>query len=411
MDQTGAHLWSHLGVTIARVFIEKGVTFQDLASLQIKTLEKWCGGPCPAALLDLREASVREHRATLQIPFEWVIRSLLPMPDASRHPKAGSCSGNNHTTSNRLGSVIGAGPAKRGKWVDPSKGRVDLKESDFKRRILAARKAIACLVDVVSETKFMDEFSYAVSSNRRLQWEDLFVDMIAKKYDSNTIEHALRCWRRWLRWRSAQPFPLAGTAACPMMLDVACFLNDVSRGGPTAAKSVWHGMQWLVEQLGFVGLPLVSPLLVTYSHQSLGSSISPMANELPLKVWVHLLGIAKEGSGSFALFCSLALYIVVAALRYKHAQRHSFLFDRSTSRTLFGRVWRGKTRHGQAFYVAVPTYVEPGVPLFAWMASELRQHNPEAQFLVPDFKVVLAKGVIDASDVIRKPMAYNKFAG
>ena len=38
--------------------------------------------------------------------------------------------------------------------------------------------------------------------------------------------------------------------ASPLAIELALFLEDVSRGGPTAAKGVMDGLRWLQTQIG-----------------------------------------------------------------------------------------------------------------------------------------------------------------
>ena len=150
----------------------------------------------------------------------------------------------------------------------------------------------------------------------------------------------------------------------PHAIDLALFLTDVKAGGHTAGKSVWNGLKWLQDTLGFVEWPLDSFLLKAPTTTEAARPQKTMADALPLKVWRHFRLIAEAGQGALGLFASLSLYIAVTSLRFRHAQRHAFQHDKCSRRTLLGFISKGKTRGQAAFWVAAPTYVAPGEPLF-----------------------------------------------
>ena len=168
------------------------------------------------------------------------------------------------------------------------------------------------------------------------------------------------------------------------LLPFSVFLQDSAKGGRAAADGVMRSFKWIQRHLGFHALPHDSPLLrPAPSHPP---SVLKQAPELPLKIWTHLITIACSGSDNLSLIASLVLYTGVHCLRFKHAQRHSFMHEQCTHRTLMGKVVRGKRRGRRAFYIAGPACAAPGNDVFGRMYGQLANVIPDADFLVPDFR-------------------------
>ena len=144
-------------------------------------------------------------------------------------------------------------------------------------------------------------------------------------------------WHKWVRWlRDLATFPCHSPARPPSMA-LAVFLQDSAKGGRTAADGVLKCFKWMHRHLGFDALPLEPPLLNPVSHHP--PEVLKQAPEHPLKVWVHLIAIASRGPGNLSLLASVVLYTGVLCLRSKHAQRHSFMHEQCTHRTLMGEVF------------------------------------------------------------------------
>ena len=65
------------------------------------------------------------------------------------------------------------------------------------------------------------------------------------------------------------------------------------------------------------------------------------------------------------------LYTATVSLRFNQAQRHSFVHEQCTARTLIGLVGKGNVNQGAAFYVAGPTFEAPDTPTFGLMYDTL----------------------------------------
>ncbi|CAK0889629.1 unnamed protein product [Prorocentrum cordatum] len=284
---------------------------------------------------------------------------------------------------------------------------VDLPALDMERRMRAAKRAGLLLLELAQFSAHRAELDNATRLRQAEQWANCFARGLALRFDDKSVNHALACWRRWLRWRETQSIRLSPAAAAPLALEVACFLDEVGARGPTAARGVLSGLRFLRDHLGLSQLPLDSPLLAGHRAVPHDHLERPMAKEISLRVWLFLLSVAGEGAGAVSLFAGLVAFLLVATLRFKHAQRFEFVQEQCTPRTLVGRVYRGKVRGGRPFYVAVPTCVHPHRPLFHELMGELQRHAPGAQFLIPDMQ---ARGVTTYSLRRKLPTAADRLA-
>ena len=97
-------------------------------------------------------------------------------------------------------------------------------------------------------------------------------------------------------------------------------------------------------------------------------------------------------------------------MRFKHAQRHSFMHEQCTHRTLLWKVIRVKRRGRRAFYIAGPTCAAPGDDVFGRMYDRLAGAIANAGFLVPDFRTPGRGGRRHGQiDLMKHAMAYSKF--
>ena len=118
-------------------------------------------------------------------------------------------------------------------------------------------------------------------------------------------------------------------------------------------RGVMASLRWLRNNIGLSSLPLDSPLLRGSAVEQ-PERVLRQAVELPLKVWAQYSHLALTASGTLRLMAQLSLYTATVSLRFKHAQRHEFMADLSSGRTLAGRVSKGKVARGLRYMLQGP---------------------------------------------------------
>ena len=100
----------------------------------------------------------------------------------------------------------------------------------------------------------------------------------------------------------------------------------------------------------------------------------------------------------------------MSCLRYAHALRASLSRDKSTPRLQAWKVSRGKARKREAFFTAVPTYVQKDVSLFEDLQRFLEtQMGPNAsEHLIPDIRVG-KDGLAGEYTLLAQGMPYSRF--
>ena len=398
-DSLSGPFWGSLEEEPAARLRSAGVTdARDLACLTIAGLARILGTQPSEAVLRLRRSGEDEIQAELDAPLEGGIRPLFPTsaPQTQTPPAAAPL---------RAASVRGAGPAD---WRPARLGSTPTAEDDA-RRTTAATAAVRVLRRHEASSTHAAEIVAARAAGRAEEWYGALVNVLARRYEAQGMMHPVRVWRRWLRWRGEQQVSLTDDPAAPLALNLATWLADEASKGHTVQQSMLDGLKWLAAHLGMKGLPLQSPLLEGMA--TMGWKVERQAAELPLEVWAHFLHLATQAPGAIALIAKLMLYVTVATLRFRHAQRHRFLHDRCDEDMLVGEVARGKIRRRAAFLVANPTHVGEGVPLFRELYDELRAKAPDACYLVPDLEDHKGTGIAAGTPVLQKPMSYSKFMG
>ena len=208
--------------------------------------------------------------------------------------------------------------------------------------------------------------------------------------DEARVRTAIRTLGRldeWLAKRDVEPIArqryglLDGT--------LAKFLLEICKGGPTAARGVWHHLDWWHTKLG-LPLPTRGPFLDGFSKLPPGH-FARQAPVLQIEAFFKILEVLDTAPGVVANFCRLVLLLTVGCIRWRHQKRSTF----RGADTRFFSMWcsLGKSREGGArrpFPWKVPRFLAskkdvlgPLVPFF----QELYEVNPEAQFVVPDIEL------------------------
>ena len=275
----------------------------------------------------------------------------------------------------------------------------------------AAQAAVGILMEHMIWSSFADEIQAAARAHGATEWYRRYTTVLGQRFEADGIMHGVRVWRRWLRWRGEQATPPQDHPASPLPLVMATWLDDEAARGPTVQRSLMAGMKWLQAHLGLKALPLASPLLTHFS-MPIQRPVEKQAEELPLRTWVHLLDLAERAKGVVALMAGIVLYITATCLRFRHAQRHRFVVERCSREILVGEVARGKVRRGAAFMVAGPTHIGDRGPVFWSMFEELAGTGGRmAAYLVPDVVNPRGEPLGPRSELVDRPMAYNRFMG
>ena len=247
--------WQTLASEEAAALTRRGVRLTDLPGLRDEQLTRILAAPPSLELRLLRDQAVAHLNAELSEPSATPFHRLVPgrrtsPPLPSSAPALKKAMG---------GGVLAKAPTR---WA--SAPQADQVESDKAARLESAGRAAKLLADLKDSSSFGAELAAAEAAGHGPRWLSMFASSVAARYDAKGVGHSLSCWRRWLWWRTGQSFALIPRPASPLAIELALFLEDVSRGGPTAAKGVMDGLKWLQAQLGLHELPLDSPLLTAY---------------------------------------------------------------------------------------------------------------------------------------------------
>ena len=127
-----------------------------------------------------------------------------------------------------------------------------------------------------------------------------------------TLTSSLRRWRRWAMQKEIPP-------ANPGALQVAEFLCEVARGGPTAAASMCSMMRWLEESMGlsfFTSHFMVKPYRMHEAHHTGAQAVELSPSEL-----LNLLHMARRAQGSYMVVLTFMIQSAVSCIRFEHMQR------------------------------------------------------------------------------------------
>ena len=164
--------------------------------------------------------------------------------------------------------------------------------------------------------------------------------------------------QRWKRFALPRKYPLRA----PTPLQVAEFLRDVSRGGPTAAASVWQALKWFKEKMG-MQIPCDHFLVLPYKNFPTAYSSSQAVELQPWEL-VNLILFARQQRGTNLVLICFLLQCSVSCIRFEHFQRSRLVSHQAE----WARFWcrQGKRR----VRGARPGY-EWATPELAWQGFSL----------------------------------------
>ena len=126
--------------------------------------------------------------------------------------------------------------------------------------------------------------------------------------------------RRWKRWALQHEVPLCKPGE---LMQVAEFLREVNRGGPTAAASMFHVLKWYEECLGLefsTSHFLVKPFRMHEAHHTGTQAIELSPGEL-----INLLHMVRRAQGSYMIVLTFLIQAAVSCVRYEHIQRSKLI--------------------------------------------------------------------------------------
>ena len=137
----------------------------------------------------------------------------------------------------------------------------------------------------------------------------------ASQLSTERISALMAAFRRWKKFAVPKGYPLRQ----PTALQLAEFLQTVSRGGPTAASSVWQSLQWHKTHLG-PDVPLQHWVVALYKLLPSGHETR---QTLELEPWelINIVMFAKKQVGTNLIFASFVLQSALSSIRFKHIQR------------------------------------------------------------------------------------------
>ena len=220
-----------------------------------------------------------------------------------------------------------------------------------------------------------------------------------------TLTSSLRRWRRWAMQKEIPP-------ANPGALQVAEFLREVARGGPTAAASMFHVMRWFEESMGlsfFTSHFMVKPYRMHEAHHTGTQAVELSPSEL-----LNLLRMARRAQGSYMVVLTFMIQSAVSCIRFEHMQRSRLVAAHEG--WLEFECSKGKARKKGAR----PAYrwATPEVEFQGWSLCStlqdfyLHECLPDASYLWPALQL-RAEELWELTDVTpfeaTKPMSRSRF--
>ena len=158
-----------------------------------------------------------------------------------------------------------------------------------------------------------------------------------EKFSDDQLKAPLRAWDRWEAWQAAT-CPQANLFR-PDAISLFQFIEQVAGGGPTAARSVWHQLQFLRDRLG-LNLPLAD-LKEFGMGKARGQSVTQARVVEPAFVIGLLFALARAAGPGRVLLQSICAALF-SCIRWRHLQRSYFTHEDGT--LLHAHCIQGKRR-------------------------------------------------------------------
>ena len=168
----------------------------------------------------------------------------------------------------------------------------------------------------------------------------------------------MAAFKRWKRFALPKQYSIKE----PSPLQAAEFLREVSRGGPTAAASVWQAMKWFQDKMG-LKFPCNHFLVLPYKNFPAAYS-SSQAVELQPWEFINLLLFAKQQRGTNLVLMCFLLQCSISCVRFEHFQRSKFMNSQSEWARFHCRQGKRRVRGSRPGY-------EWSTPELAWRGFSL----------------------------------------
>ncbi|CAE7298184.1 ppsA [Symbiodinium natans] len=185
--------------------------------------------------------------------------------------------------------------------------------------------------------------------------------------------------KRWIRFAVAHSVDIRR----PHARDLASFLQEVSKGGPTAAASLWQMFRWLRSNVGAEFD--VEHFLVRPFRLHAPGHVQQQRDELEPWEFANMLICAAELTGCPRTLAAFCIMSAASCVRFRHMQRSVFFRDHGA--WLEFRCAMGKSRRQGVrppYHWALPQLVFEGFDLLAEIRPVVvRQSKAGADFLWP----------------------------
>ena len=214
--------------------------------------------------------------------------------------------------------------------------------------------------------------------------------------------------KRWKKWATQHEVPLKSPGA----MQVAEFLKEVNRGGPTAAASMFHVLKWYEDSMGLdfcTSHFLVKPFRMHEAHHT-----GTQAVELSPSEFINLLQMVRTAQGSYMMVLTFMIQSAVSCIRFEHMQRSRMIASYDGYIEFDCRQGKARRKGARPAY----RWATPEVEFQGWsLCSTLRDfygHEclPGATFLWPALQLS-ATELWELTDVTpfdaSKPMSRSRF--
>ena len=214
-------------------------------------------------------------------------------------------------------------------------------------------------------------------------------------------------FRRWRKFALPRQYSLRK----PTPLQLAEFFREISKGGPTAAASMWQSLRWFEDKMG---LPLNLQHFLVKPFQFLPSDYSAVqAPELQPWEFANLVLWARSQRGTNLMVAAFLLQSAVSCIRFEHVQRSSLTKHHDGWLEFWCKRGKRRIRGARPGYAwCTPEVAFQGFSLFK-VLKEFFAHEalPGVGFLWPSLQLQ-ADDFYEVSEstpfVIDKPMSRSR---
>ena len=237
-----------------------------------------------------------------------------------------------------------------------------------------------------------------------------------ERFDEDQLKAPLRVWKRWECWRAVEAPSCSPTK--PDEVTLFRFMQHVARVGPTAARSVWHQLQFLKDRLG-IDLPLSDCKDFVFGQARANQVKQAKVVEPSFAVAVLCLLFKAAGPGKVLL--QSVLLALLSCIRWRHLQRSYIIHSCGTllhAHRVKGKRRVQKVRPAYSWTVPILDGLCGGVPGFHepldWteglerLYSQLAPRMPIGRdsFLIPSLR---RDSSWASGEVLAVPMGFRAF--